>query len=731
MTRLLLVTGLILLSACRNQIAFDAASMPVPPAEHPRLYLRSRDIPGLQRRTQHPVLKPIWEQLQQRAQHDPATAVEVDSLRYLLTGDAGLARRAAATALRLLQETKFDLRQQDVSRPIGRLMVTGAIVYDWCYPVLTPDQKRAYRTEFLRLDKLTRIDYSPAYAWAIGGHYSEYVLMRNQLSTGVAIYDEDPEMYRQAAARFFQRFVPPRNWWYRGGAYHQGTSYAGTRCGAEMFPLWIFDRMGFPNIYDRSAQFVPYWWIYMRRPDGQTLRSGDGQFADNRLWSLLTASYYKDPYVLADYLSGDPVNTTHRLFDFLWHDPDLKPRSVSELPLSRYMAPPLGWMVARTGWGADSVIAEMKVNVYNFNEHQHADAGAFQIYYKGPLAIDSGIYEGTDGGYGSPHDTNYAKRTIAHNCLLVYNPEETFRRGNRRPVNDGGQAPPNEGEEPVDTGTHLSPLADVVAKYRTGEVLAHGFGPDPKSPAYTYLKGNITAAYSKKVSRVERSFVFLNLAGARVRAALVVLDRVVSTNAAFRKFWLLHSMEQPRIEGTMITVAPEERGWQGKLVDEVLLPSAAEITPVGGPGKEFWVFGRNYPSQPPPDRNPKEYEAGAWRVEVSPRDAATDDLFLNVMQIMDRDVAPLPVRRIDAGRSIAVRLADWTVLFQRDGRRTDGPIDFRSEGERFLVTDLAEGSWSILRNGLATTENRIVSNEEGGLWYSGPPGRYTLERQPR
>ena len=42
-------------------------------------------------------------------------------------------------------------------------------------------------------------------------------------------------------------------------------------------------------------------------------------------------------------------------------------------------------MVARTGWGPDAVIAEMKTNVYNFTNHQHLDAGAFQIYHKGAL----------------------------------------------------------------------------------------------------------------------------------------------------------------------------------------------------------------------------------------------------------------------------------------------------------------------------------------------------------
>jgi len=30
----------------------------------------------------------------------------------------------------------------------------------------------------------------------------------------------------------------------------------------------------------------------------------------------------------------------------------------------------------------------------------------------------------------------------------------------------------------------------MLANYRTAQVLGHGFGPDLRQPAYTYLKGN-------------------------------------------------------------------------------------------------------------------------------------------------------------------------------------------------------------------------------------------------
>ena len=270
--------------------------------------------------------------------------------------------------------------------------------------------------------------YPPVDGGFLTGHGSEWMIMRDQLSAGVALYDEFPDMYRYAANRFFKGLLPARDFWYQGHAFHQGSAYAETRVSSELYPLWIFDRMGFGNVYNPAQQFVPYSWIYMRRPDGQLLRSGDGQSKSPRLRSLLIASYYGDGYILADYLIKPEIDDMSQIYELLWRDPDLKPLPLTDLPLSRYMGSPYGWMVARTGWDKDAVVAEMKVNIFNFNNHQHLDAGAFQIYYGGPLAIDSGLYEGRNGAYGSPHHVNYYKRTIAHNSLLIYDPDEKFER---------------------------------------------------------------------------------------------------------------------------------------------------------------------------------------------------------------------------------------------------------------------------------------------------------------
>src|SRR5262249_4813336 len=97
----------------------DNARVPAPPHEHPRLYLRARDLPDLNRRVEHPALKPVWEKMQREGGRTPQIGIEVDALRYLLSPDPALGRRTASAALKLMNEAKFDHSIQDITRPIG------------------------------------------------------------------------------------------------------------------------------------------------------------------------------------------------------------------------------------------------------------------------------------------------------------------------------------------------------------------------------------------------------------------------------------------------------------------------------------------------------------------------------------------------------------------------------------------------------------------------------------
>ncbi len=574
------------------------------------------------------------------------------------------------------------------------------------------------------------------------------MIMRDILSAGIAIYDDFPEMYNLAAARFFREHLPVRNWLYAGHAYHQGDSYGAHRFSWETFPLFIFDRLGAGNVYNPEQREVPYYWIYTTRPDGQRLRNGDG-FASSAKrgepWSeymgtLIIASYYKDPVLLGHNLTQTGRRTGDDIFDLLWHDIETQPRPADDLPLSRYFGFPFGWMAARTGWGKDAVVAQMKVNEYNFANHQHLDAGEFQIYYKGSLAADSGVYSGASGAYGSEHCMNYYWRTIAHNSLLVHDPDEIFAKAGYG--DDGDQRLPNGRSEP----RNLQMLIDPQKGYRTGKVLAHGFGPDPRTPDYTLLSGDITDAYSKKVQSVIRSFVFLNLRNTQVPAAMIVCDRVVSSNPAFRKYWLLHSMDEPQLAGASAIVDSTQFGGQGRLLLNVLWPSPDNLTlsKIGGPGKEYTVFGKNYPNDVPADRVARSsIELAAWRIEVSPKAPATEDLLLNVMQVMDRpkpgqpaNSTGWPVKRFQTAAHIGCVLegpeASWIVLLRRDGLQSADAVEFAvPEGRpaHVLVAGLDPGRWTA-RSGDGPARQCDVAADSGAAWFDAPAGKWTLARQP-
>ncbi len=718
----------------------DGARLPVPPAEHPRLYLRAQQVAELPARLRHPALQPAVGRLQTQARRSPQFRVEWDALQYLVTRDPRLGRAAVEAALPLLQDCKLADRM-DACRETGRMMVTGAIAYDWCYRLLTAEEKQAYIKELVRLARTQECGYPPTRQGSVTGHSSEAMIMRDMLSAGIAIHDEFPEMYRLAAGRFFREHLPARNWFYPGHAYHQGDSYGPHRFSWDTYPLWIFDRLGAGNVYSPEQRFVPYLWLYTTRPDGQRLRAGD-TFAHSaprgRPWSeymgtLLTASYHGDGVLLDQHLRQGGGGGNETLFEVLWRDVALEPKPVSALPLSRYFGSPFGWMVARTGWGADSVIAEMKVNEFNFANHQHLDAGAFQIYFKDTLASDSGLYAGTSGAYGSPHCLNYYWRTIAHNSLLVFDPKEDFGRPGYG--NDGGQRLPNGRGEP----RRLEDLLDPGKGYRTGRVLAQGCGPGPQTPDYTLLQGDLTAAYSQKVRQVTRSFVFLNLRNAQVPAALVVFDRVVSARPDFRKYWLLHTLEEPRADGVSATVDCAQRGASGRLNLDVLLPPApnAMLAKVGGPGREYWVFGTNYANEPEPDRAARgSIETSSWRLELSPRTPSAEDLFLAVMQVTDRaSPARWPIRSVvSAGRAgclIEGPAASWLVLFRREAQRSSSPVEFTVDGPArtgVLVADLAPGRWQARRSGDPEARVLEVSAESGAAWIEAPPGAWTLQK---
>ena len=747
-------------------------SVPLPPKEHPRLYIRSGEIPALKEKMATDQGRKILGQIRKAAvPRTPAeeakvtdhgfryyaqmrgvtSQVQLDALEYLTQGDEKMARRAITSMLDTLKRTNFGTKN-DLSRASGSMLMVGAIVYDWCYDKMSTDERQAYIKEFVRIAGTMECHYPPKRTEPIAGHSSEWMILRDMLSCGIAIYDEYPDMYNYVIQMIYEDYIPVRNFIYKGKNYHQGSGYVTVRFLNDLNSLWILDKMGAGAIYNPDQQYVLYDFIYRRRPDGQVLPAGDVNPAPrNRpqtysMPAMLAASYYHDPYLMYEY-ERKPSTEQHMLIlELLWRDFDLKGKAPDDLPLTRFSGTPFGWMIARTGWDENSVVAEMKINENFVGNHQHLDGGSFQIYYKGPLAIDSGSYHGSSGGYNSPHCKNYFKRTIAHNSLLIYNPDEKFACWNygggdktEFASNDGGQRMPGDRWD-----TCRSFEALLGDDYTVGQTLAHGFGPDAQAPEWSYLKGDITKAYTSKVKDVRRSFAFLNLGLEEHPAAMVIYDHVVSSDPSFRKYWLLHSIEEPALYPAKgkktipsFRIARTRDGDSGQMLCSVLLPQAQDLSmeKVGGKGKEFWVFGENYPNAATTRPDPCN-ERGEWRVELCPKSPSEENCFLNVIQVGDAGCKDLPVQRIDAQDVVGAIIADRAVLFCRDSKTLDKAFSFtisdkdiqvagnKAKELKVLVTDLAAGNWKVMRGGKVFLESVKVNATDGTLYLTLPAGEY-------
>ena len=737
-----------------------------PPSEHPRVYFTRARIPEIVSRLSAPVNHDALRRYLD-AQSDDADLtipdsgkmnfsavvlnnIECRAFAYAIEGKTAMGKSAIAAMREYLERTvggDYNL--------LGQIIFTAGVVYDWCYDLMSRDDKDYFCVRTLKIAEGLEMGYPPIKQGSFSGHGVECTLFRDLLVFALAVYDERPDVWGNVAGRLFSEHFKAKDYLYTARMNMQGAHYTAYRSVWEYLCSIIFDAIGSPRIMGDAQENLLDWVTYARRGDGMFLRDGDSSENNYPLGKydsactqsfLFGGNYFKNPYLkwegmrnFEDARLGEPAGNraTNPVEFILFNDPKLETRPISELPLSMYFPSPKGAMIARTGWddGFDSpaVVCEMKVNEYWTGNHQHLDAGAFQIYYKAPLAIDSGYYQsaiysangsinvaqGNNGntGYGSYHDYGYTKRTIAHNTLVVYEEGEDFGYFGKF-SNDGGQRLPNEGKEAKDLDIFLAP----ENRYRIGRVLGHEFGEDLYAPNYTYLKGDLADAYGDKITDFERSFMFLNLKNKEHPAALVVFDRVKTRDEKLKKEWLCHGLNPPKVEENRSTFTVTEDEYNGKMVVDTLLPKREDlvIETVDTPDN-FEIQGVNYKAILIDGAN---NQGGACRISVTPRTARREDYFLNVIQVMDADgeSSPLDARLIENDKVYGALIADRAVVFAKSKERCTDTLSFKIDSERELeitVAGVAGGTWLV--NG----EEAKASNEGGVLVLHGKGGEYT------
>ena len=236
-------------------------------------------------------------------------------------------------------------------------------------------------------------------------------------------------------------------------------------------------------------------------------------------------------------------------------------------------------------------------------------------------------------------------RTIAHNCILVYQPGETWqqlRDGGRNPyANDGGQT--NHWGWPVAT---LEEWNGSGEQFERGKLLAYD-----NQPEYLFVAGDCTKAYAADEALPLDAPDRLSPAG----DARDLRPRG-EHRAGIREDLAVALKNEPQIEADRVTVT----SGKGRLVSQTLLPEKPTIRK---------VFGYTYRGQTFDEKESSLTPAAAkWRVEVLPSRAAKEDLFLHVL-FTDQ---PQPARLVRHDNAVGVRIGQAEVLFtgQLGGRLT-------------------------------------------------------------
>lgn len=709
---------------------------------HPRILLKPEDIPRIKSgfgneenikmyeealrlsELEHSgVLPPLSPGSLTNENDEAVGCAEAAAFFYAVDGDEAKGKKAIRIMLNYLETLMIDGAGDPVTRQTGHAIYVASCVYDWCYPLLTEKNKSDFKKLMLENAGKMELGWPPVREHFIVGHGVEYQTFRDDLAMGIALYDEAPEIYNLIAGRIFEKMIEARDYVNGSDMFSEGSNYGPFRLPMELFGTLLLSDIASENVFSVHQLYTLYGGaIYNRLPNGRFIETGDAsKFSDGYINDpadacFIAGNYYKDPQIRKMYYKCNPSAVNFALgrygisavIHLILNRHEVGVAGWSKLPETAYFGEPLGTIIARTGWseGSDSedIVVKMNAGQHSFMNHQHSDSGHFDIYYKGLLAVDSGIYSSApfmeDGApvkrlcYGSKHDSNYNKRTIAHNCMLVYDPEETgwFESD----VNDGGQTR-------YDIPYTMEEAADE--KFFQGHPTAYDFGPDEIKPEYSYLKGDLKGAYTKKVADYQRTFVFLRATDKNNPASLIVFDNITSVDSSFKKTWLMHTMPEPEICEKGFRV--ERNG--GRLTCRTLLPEACRVSKIGGAGKEFTVNGVNQTAVPRSSR----HETGKWRIEITPEAASEKDYFLNVMVIDDSGAVTENdnIRIIEDNEAYIGILTGTRAVFIRknnDKAAKDTSFDIPENVDTVIITGLNAGEWTAEMSGSIISKKDIT-----------------------
>ncbi len=664
--------------------------------------------------------------------------------------------------------------------------------FDWVYGELTASERSSYASKLATMG-----DNMMNYSDTSGTHrMARYV--GSLVHVGLALYDDNPSKAQQFLDRSHWHLLDPANvyrtvdsWEEIGG---DGNMYAGDythtnglRWPAEWVHAWDVGTDGediMPTF--GHLKYASLFYCYSARPNLVKQQVGDGYLYPKdpqaQIALYMLANVYRDGH--AEWMASQTGlywNTPQHWRYIAWNDKSVSVQPPNDLPKVHFFNI-YGATYMRSGWdltsGSSDIISNFRCHVRP-DFHSHCDQGAFEIH-RGPdyLAIDSG-YGDCDKGESPPgyHFPHYYVQTVAHNSMLIYDPDEVFDWA-------GGSAAKiraNSGGQQFKYRLGPFPYGSRAPGGRNAIGFLKKYHDDTN---YTYNYADPTVAYSStgceldgvntKIDNFTRQYIYLK------DRFFVVFDRVHSLDNppsnVFKKSWLLHSINAPVIEdsggwnggatpnaygGTPGTTSSNanvfsvSRG-NSKLYIDTVYPVNHVATKIGGPDAngnynnagsyEWWAAGENHYDTF--DHGPIE-EDGRWRLEISPSgvDVRRDNIFLHVLEPVAATAARTPVARIEDPANgfygVHIRHASepWVVMCsEQEQLKQAVSYSITATGTvRHLICDLASGSgqYNVYRNGQlipgspfpVTESNTLYFEASGGGTFTvseGPPPMVTI-----
>ncbi|MBR2971437.1 MAG: InlB B-repeat-containing protein [Clostridia bacterium] len=671
-------------------------------------------------------------------------------------------------------------KASDQCRYYGEMMYYSALVYDWCYDLLTDDDKDQFRlgVQNLACDGTNNMPWAkregatgsqngvalnthearkleggfPALAKEnqsrLTGHGAEAQVIRDYFAFAIAIFDEDSSWYDYVGGLIYQDYIDAREYFYTANFYPDGSAgYNEYRFLCDMYNAWLFKGMGveFPYNEENMASVV-HGLLSMETYDGFMFATGDGAgTAWNGTDQYRLPDNLGDVALISSHLFDDPaaLAIAHHIMDYRWGNGNF---STSQLATSaayyliltsngltpsddyrenidnvEYHAAFQQQVISRDGYGEDSVVVLMQGGQHLPGGHTHQNAGNFQIWYKGMLTRDDGLYD----AYGSDHHHYYHAAAVAHNTLLIYN--NNLKNSPVEPVGRSGFY--NGGQRAYFNlpATYSAWIKD--SKFSYGQNIGMQTD-DATNPSYVYFANDITNAYEDiTVDYVERSFMTLYTGDEETPMVMFVFDNITADSPEFKKTFLLQCATEPIVdkENGVVTIDNGE----GKLVLTSLLGGDqfkaygrtsinGEVGPgIDGKGSErFWLSGQNKNLAPggATSIGDKSNDLSLiWgHVEISANTGNATDQLVNVLYVTDSGNTVSATPTLVQGDYLSgATFKNSTSVFLTDSMHSSDILSFTVDPQdaveemTYYIGGLSEGHWKVYIN-----DERIYAGQD-------------------